>query len=202
MEMRHEHGSGDTLSGNIANHEIETAFASVNHVAVVAADDARRLVMIRDAPSAACQIVAGQESTLHLSGKLEIAFQRIALGPVEVIEAKTHKGIGDETVAFDGVMARLANSVCSRVDSCQSGVDFVEKGVESGRVDRLRGSLFQALLANQQLLNHEVVYNGRHFRELLAIRCSGILTGYGANPWHDTRFVRWMKHRRRNQHPD
>src|SRR5208283_1549552 len=122
----------------------------------------------------------------------EIAFQGISLLAVEVIETETDQRICDDTVRFHRLMTQLANPICAGVDSRQRRIDFVEQRVQASGVDGFGGGVFQALLANKQLLDHEVIYesrHSRHCRKLLVLRCSVMFTGYGTDWPGDTRFV-------------
>src|SRR3954451_7622954 len=56
VQVRHEHGSSDSLAGDVAHHEIKAGIRRIDNIAVIAADDSDGLVMIGKMPSAALEV--------------------------------------------------------------------------------------------------------------------------------------------------
>src|SRR5205807_7349558 len=88
MQMRHEHGSRNSLTGHVSHHKIKPGLARIDHIAVIATHQADRLVMIREVPSTADEILRRQERSLHLRGKLQVALQSISFVSVQMIQAE------------------------------------------------------------------------------------------------------------------
>src|SRR5260370_42488193 len=88
MQMRHEHGSRNSLTGHISHHEIKPGLARIDHIAVIATHQADRLVMIREMPSTADEILRRQERSLDLRGKLQVALQSISFVPIQMTQAE------------------------------------------------------------------------------------------------------------------
>ncbi len=59
MKLCHQHGSGDSLAGDVTQSEIEVGFPGLDNVHVVAADRSRRLVTIVKTPPVEAQTAIG-----------------------------------------------------------------------------------------------------------------------------------------------
>src|SRR5262249_49234733 len=59
VELGHQHRSGDSLSGNVAENKIEVVIFALDDVNVVAADHASRFVGIVEMPAVDPEVVAG-----------------------------------------------------------------------------------------------------------------------------------------------
>ena len=81
MEVRHQHGGGNALARRVAEDEEQATAvrAAGDHVAVVTAYRAQRLVVIGYLPAVMFQALLGQQVPLHLGRKLQVLLQRSLL---------------------------------------------------------------------------------------------------------------------------
>ncbi len=147
----------------VSDHEIETGFPAVDDVAIVAADDAGRFVVVTDVPSIAIEIAPRQQPPLHLRGKLQVALESVSFPPAEMVQAEPYQRIGDEPAALDRVVTGLADAVGALLDSRQGAVDFFQQNLDAGRPVRLLNRVFQLVPPVQQLPAQEVGYACCHF---------------------------------------
>src|SRR6266403_1358839 len=103
VQMAHEHGSGDTFARDITEKEEQSAIG-FEHVAIIAADRSRRLVVIPDLPARGRQLGRRQQPLLNARREFEIGLQGALFLAREMVKAKTNKRIGQQTLFFDGVM--------------------------------------------------------------------------------------------------
>ncbi len=80
-----------------------------------------------NAPIAKPGVRLRQQPALHLRGELQVAFEGALLAARQVVETKPDQRIGDQPLLFDGIVAGVANSISSFVQSLDGGIHFLEK---------------------------------------------------------------------------
>ena len=65
--------------------------------------------MIRDLVAGANHILTRQQTSLHSRGKLKVVFQRSPLPSGQMIQADADQRVGNQAIAFHGIVADLAN---------------------------------------------------------------------------------------------
>lgn len=141
VKLGHEHRGGYAFARDIADEEEHFVRGIVrkNQIAIIAADEACRLVVVGDIPSGNCGRRLRKQAVLDLMGELEIVFEEAALRGGEMIEADAQRGIGKERIRFDAAVAFLAYAEGALLEAIEGAIDFGEKagdfaiGLRGGR---------------------------------------------------------------------
>ncbi len=99
----------------------------LKHVAIIAADDARRGVVISHVPSLRREVARRQQRLLNPRGEQQIAFECAALFGRQMIETELLQRICQQAIGFDRVVTCFAETVRSGVHSIQRCIDFAEQ---------------------------------------------------------------------------
>jgi hypothetical protein len=162
VELRHQKRGGDALAGHVAEHEVELPVLALEHVAVVAADDRGRLVVVGDVPAVVPRLAARQKPRLNLRGQLQILFERALLRGREAAEADADERVGEQALRLDGVVADLAEAVGPVLHPPERRVHLVEQTPQVRGVRRLVDHDLKPVAAVEQLLAQRHVDYGRH----------------------------------------
>src|SRR3954467_10541566 len=117
----HQHGRGDSLSGNITYHEVQASIPSIDYVAIISADQAGRLVAVADVPVRTLEALIRQQPPLHACSEFQIPLERVPFMPAQVVEAETDQRIADKPVALDRFVACLTQPIGPAIEPGQGG---------------------------------------------------------------------------------
>src|SRR5271157_2641222 len=163
VEMRGEHGSRDTFPRHIAHHKVQAGVVSgIDDVAVIAAHYASGLVMIANLPAIAIQILVRQQAPLDLSSQFQVVLKGIEFLPVHVVEAEPDQRVGDQTLAFDGIVAGLADAERAVLHPLERVIDLFEQGSQMAIAVRSFFSASEPGAPVEQLLAHKTVHYASH----------------------------------------
>ncbi len=112
VQMAHQHGRRYAFSSDIPEQKQERPIG-FDQVAVIAADQSCRLVMVARLPPGARPVAGRQKCALDARRERQIVFQGALLVAGEVIQAKTQQRVAQQAVRFDGPLAGLANPECA-----------------------------------------------------------------------------------------
>jgi hypothetical protein len=162
VELRHQERGGDALAGHVAEHEVELAVLTLQNVAVVAADDRRRLVVVGDVPAVVARLAARQKPRLDARGQLQILFERALLRGRQTAEADADERVGHQALGLDGIAADLTEPVSARLHPPERRVHLAEQMPEVRGVIRLVNHDLKPVAAVEQLLAQRHVNHGSH----------------------------------------
>src|SRR5712664_783824 len=154
MKVAHEHRGSNTLAGNIPQHK-EQAAVCFKKIAVIAADHAGRLIVVARVPAIWRPAGLRQESALVAGGQGKIALQGALFIARKMVETEPHQRIGQQALRFDSLVARLAESECSLIDTAQRGVHIRQqlrnRSIGGGRMQSLVKALAALLQFGAQM---------------------------------------------------
>src|ERR1700747_1935576 len=112
MQLCHQHGRSHALSGNVPDPQdhLTAAIFGENQVAIVAADQPCRLIVVVNVPTIDSRKLLWEQSMLNLGGELQIIFQINTLVPVEMVEANARDGIGEQGVRFNAAFTYFTDA--------------------------------------------------------------------------------------------
>src|SRR5688500_14284153 len=111
--MSHKHRRRDTLAGNISQDKQNILIVIADNVAVVAADNSGRLVVVSDLPTVNFLAGLWQQSSLDPSGQLKIVFQRSLFVWRQVVNTQASQRVCNQSFSFYWVLTDVANPVGS-----------------------------------------------------------------------------------------
>ncbi len=155
VQVRHEHRSRDALSRHVSQQQEDTA-APLEGIAVVAAGQAERAVVIAETPPIEFQLAVRQQLSLNLSDQVQILLE----GPVflvrKMIQTGAGQGIRQQALGLDRIVADFAEAIGSDFQSLQSGIDLPEQ-VHQPRIRSVLERAVDAPSPIQQLLPKDVL---------------------------------------------
>jgi len=164
VEVGHQERSGDAFAGDIADDKMQVAALRDNDVAIVSADVARRLIMVRHFPAVEIEVGFGKQALLDLGGHLEVVFEGALLDGCQVIQAKPDQGVAEQPLRLDRLLADLAQSIRTGFDTGQSVVDLMEKVMDLTSVPGSHRHPLEPEATVEKLIAENGINYGGHFR--------------------------------------
>ncbi len=92
-KVRRQHRRSHAFAGDIGHDEIQIAIVAGDEIAVVAADDAGRLIVVGDVPAGEGDVARWEQAFLDLRGQLKVVLERALLLGSEAIQTDAGQGI-------------------------------------------------------------------------------------------------------------
>src|SRR5208337_377463 len=109
VQMAHQHGCRDALSRDIAKQK-QKGSIGLDQVAVIAADQTCRLVVVSRLPPGDRPVRGRQERALDTRGERQVTFQSALLVAGKMIQAETQQRVAQQAVRFNGSLTGFANA--------------------------------------------------------------------------------------------